>query len=533
MMLSKARVRSAARPAQQQKDAARKPPDLESFLAARDYVGAITLLRARQHQQQQGLEWQAYVHFHSGEHDKHHTYAAACLFHMGEFEAAEEEALKGPRSQLQARILFHCAHKRGDEAALMARHQELSEGLEDELSLAAVHFQRAHFQEATDTYKRLLLAHRDCAALGVYAALCYARLDYYDASQDVLAEYLSAHPTSPFAVNLKACNAFKLADGRAAEAALRALSDAGAAAALREVPLLRHNACVFRSGEAALQVLPALVDALPEARPNLVIFHLRRGDVGAAYGLVKNAGVVHALLGQREGSAEHLRLAQQAFQVVGSSTSECDTIPGRQAMAACFFLLRQYGDVLVFLESIRSYFAGDDDFNWNWGMALAAAGRHAEAEGALAAVGSAERDPAYVAWRARALAMTGRAAAAWELLAAHEAGGGDGGGGADGGGGGGGALLRQLGDDAYRTGQFAAFDSLERLDPDPAWWDAKLGACAGAMQAVAAGKESVTALSEAVALLEAGPAGGGAPGPHADGMARVMRRWAEERGLEL
>jgi len=49
----------------------------------------------------------------------------------------------------QVRILFHCAHKRGDEAALMARHQELSEGLEDELSLAAVHYQRGHFQDAT------------------------------------------------------------------------------------------------------------------------------------------------------------------------------------------------------------------------------------------------------------------------------------------------------------------------------------------------------------------------------------------------
>lgn len=46
----------------------------------------------------------------------------------------------------------------------------------------------------------------------------------------------------------------RLADGRAAEAALRALSEAGAGAALRELPLLRHNACVFRSGEAALQV---------------------------------------------------------------------------------------------------------------------------------------------------------------------------------------------------------------------------------------------------------------------------------------
>jgi hypothetical protein len=36
-------------------------------------------------------------------------------------------------------------------------------------------------------------------------------------------------------------------------------------------------------------VLPGLSDALPEARLNLVIFHLRRGDVGAAYSLVRDA----------------------------------------------------------------------------------------------------------------------------------------------------------------------------------------------------------------------------------------------------
>ena len=36
---------------------------------------------------------------------------------------------------------------------------------------------------AADTYKRLLLAHRDYAALNVYVALCYARLDYFDVSQ--------------------------------------------------------------------------------------------------------------------------------------------------------------------------------------------------------------------------------------------------------------------------------------------------------------------------------------------------------------
>jgi len=34
---------------------------------------------------------------------------------------------------------------------------------------------------------------------------------------------------------------------------------------------------VFRSGQGALQVLPPLVDVIPEARLNLVIYHLRQG----------------------------------------------------------------------------------------------------------------------------------------------------------------------------------------------------------------------------------------------------------------
>jgi hypothetical protein len=34
-----------------------------------------------------------------------------------------------------------------------------------------------------DTYKRLLTSHRDYSALNVSVALCYSRLDYFDASQ--------------------------------------------------------------------------------------------------------------------------------------------------------------------------------------------------------------------------------------------------------------------------------------------------------------------------------------------------------------
>lgn len=85
-------------------------------------------------------------------------------------------------------------------------------------------------------------------------------------------------------------------------------------------------------------------------------------------------GVVHAMMGQQTGSREHLKMAQQFFQLVGSSASECDTIPGRQCMASCFFLLRQFDDVLIYCRSIKAYLYGEDDFLWNFGIALASKG---------------------------------------------------------------------------------------------------------------------------------------------------------------
>lgn len=36
---------------------------------------------------------------------------------------------------------------------------------------------------------------------------------------------------------------------------------------------------MFRGGEGALQCLPPLIDALPEARLNLVIYHLKQGNL--------------------------------------------------------------------------------------------------------------------------------------------------------------------------------------------------------------------------------------------------------------
>ncbi|KAK8756330.1 hypothetical protein V5799_000968, partial [Amblyomma americanum] len=49
-------------------------------------------------------------------------------------------------------------------------------------------------------------------------------------------------------------------------------------------------------------------------------------------------------------------------------------------MASCFFLLKQFDDVLLYLNSIKSYFYNDDTFNFNYAQAKAATRNFKEAE---------------------------------------------------------------------------------------------------------------------------------------------------------
>lgn len=76
------------------------------------------------------------------------------LFHF--LQAAE----KAPKSPLRTRLFFHLAHKFNDEKRLMMHHQQLEDVIEDQLSLASIHYLRSHYQEAIDIYKRILLDSR-------------------------------------------------------------------------------------------------------------------------------------------------------------------------------------------------------------------------------------------------------------------------------------------------------------------------------------------------------------------------------------
>ncbi len=102
--------------------------------------------------------------------NKHlHLFIASCHYYLQSYEDAEAAALKGPANPLQNRILFHVAHKRTDENKLMQYHQKLGDSVEDQLSLASIHYLRSHFQEV-----RSVLTHA-CDVVACSPACCAGR----------------------------------------------------------------------------------------------------------------------------------------------------------------------------------------------------------------------------------------------------------------------------------------------------------------------------------------------------------------------
>jgi len=286
---------------------ARGLPSLEDFLSARDFTGALTLLefklKCQDGETKDLLLWIGYCAFHLGNFrraeeaykellDAHdvksdvHLFLACCYFYQQMYEEADKEAAKGPNGMLKNRILFNISHRLADETRLMDHHHSLKDNKYDQLCLAGVHYLRSHYQEATDIYKRILLENRDDLALNVYVAMCYYKLDYYDVSLEILAVYLSSFPDSSIAINLKACNHFRLYNGKAAESELKVLADKGVN--LQGSDLIRHNLVVFSNGDKALQVLPNIIDNVPEAKLNLVLFIITFYINNPTYYILKN-----------------------------------------------------------------------------------------------------------------------------------------------------------------------------------------------------------------------------------------------------
>jgi intraflagellar transport protein 56 len=190
------KAKSSEEASEKKAEAEKKKPKLSTFIRHRDYTGAIVFLEYKIKtgtSDEHTLAWLAYSAFHLGDYQKaadtydkilksknadpvNHHYKAACLFYMRQYYKAEKEAMKGPETSLQHRILFHVSHRVNDNTKLMKFHKQVGDAPEDQLSLAAIHYLRSHFQDATDIYKRLLMDRwghiRLCLCVFVCAYIC-------------------------------------------------------------------------------------------------------------------------------------------------------------------------------------------------------------------------------------------------------------------------------------------------------------------------------------------------------------------------
>ncbi len=122
----------------------------------------------------------------------------------------------------------------------------------------------------------------------------------------------------------------------------------------------------------------------------------------------------------------------------------------------------------------------------------------------------------FLAWLTRCYIMNGRPRQAWEVYLRMDTSPDSL------------ALLQLIANDCYRTGAFywaaKAFDVLERLDPDPEYWEGKRGACMGVFQAVVAGAEGRESLRDVVAMLR------NTNNQQVEYILRVVQRWAQANG---
>jgi intraflagellar transport protein 56 len=223
----------------------------------------------------------AYLELLSGNFDGYDIPDVTCFFlaivyfHLGQYSDTEEMTLLCEQhSELKSRILLHMAQKTKDETKLAKHRLDLSDAKDDVLSAAAVEFAFRHrYQEAVDVYRSILIASNvDDVALYVYTAMALFNMGRHEQSLEALSIYCQTQTNSVIAANLKACNMFHLYNCKAALHVLDALCDGKAK---DENDLIRHNTIVFNDGEKALQVLPGLVNYVPEARLNLAISYIK------------------------------------------------------------------------------------------------------------------------------------------------------------------------------------------------------------------------------------------------------------------
>ncbi|KAH0790316.1 TPR Domain containing protein [Histomonas meleagridis] len=522
---------------------------IQKFIENRDYQGAstfITFLRddlKQPYTKEMGL-WHGYSLFHQGHYSEAieiyekllkdnpedtslNLNIASCHFYNRDFDEAREMALKGTNGDFKTRLIFHIAHQTNNEEELFQAHSELMGTLENQLSLAAIHYMRSNYQDAIEIYQRLLLQHPDFLALNVYISMCQFKLDQYEESNESVDLYLADYSDSAVALNLKSCDYLKIFDSEIAQSQLLQIKKFSSASYDFVDLLVTHNMCIFQDGENGFEILPKLVPSLTEARFNLAILYMRENNAVEAYNLLKdytpiefNETVLKAstllAIGQLNSDTGPIEEANEIFSEVGNMDLIKDTVPGREALASSKFINNEYDETLRVLATIEEYVGDCDEFNYNKGMTLAALSRWAEAERYLLLVKSPKytKEIFYISWLCRCYIKNGKAELAWNLYkdstSTEESK----------------TLLNIIASDCYIAGQFyfamKAYDVLSKFDTDPELKQGMIASAAGVFRSVLTRKETMDKLPEILTVL--------ASEPDAADVARVVHQYAIQSG---
>ena len=501
-------------------------------IESRDYSGAATFIEFVRDELNQPYTkelalWHGYSLFHLGQYSDAiavyekllkeepddttlYLYIASCNFYNQDFEEARTNALKGPQCDFRTRLIFHIAHQTNDEQELFQAHSQLIGTLENQLSLAAIHYMRSHYQDAIEIYQRLLLEHPDFLALNVYIAMCQFKLEQYEESNEAVDLYLGTNSDSAVALNLKSCDYLRLFDPEIAESQLLQIRKFSSAAYDFVESLITHNLCIFHNGDDGFTILPKLVPVLNEARFNLAVLYMRENNASEAYNLLQdyipielNESILKATvllaIGQINSDAQPIEEANATFQEVGSMDVVKDTIQGREALASTKFIVGEYDETLRVLETIEQFVGEMDEYNYDKGMSLAALSRWAEAERYFLMVSnpSYTKEIFYISWLCRCYIKNGKAEAAWNLYvdatSTEDSK----------------TLLNIIASDCFLAGQFyyamRAYDVLSKYETDPSFRDGLIASSVGVFRNILSKKESPEKLTEVLSILGSEP----------------------------
>ncbi|KAI5549320.1 intraciliary transport [Trichomonas vaginalis G3] len=389
--------------------------------------------------------WHGYSLFHSGQYEDAidiyenllksdpddttvNLYISSCEFYLQDYEVARDYANKGPSCDYKTRLLFHIAQQTNDDDALYKTHSQLLGTLENQLSLAAIHYIRSHYQEAIDIYTKLLAEHPDYIALNVYIAMCQFKLDQHQEANDTVDQYLQVNSDSAVALNLKSCAYLKLYDPSTAESQLLQIRKFSSATYGFVDSLINHNLCIFHDGDDGFTFLPKLVGIIPQAQQNLAILYLRESNSTEAYNILQDfqpldlsenllKATVDFAYGQLTGDANLITSSNEVFKEYGNLDEIKDTIQGRQVLSTNKFIEQEWDAALKVLQSIEEYLKENDEFNYNKAMILAQLSRWAEAERFFLLVKNPAylRELYYTSWLCMCYIMNRKPEKAWEL----------------------------------------------------------------------------------------------------------------------